>query len=333
MTRLDFGSRIKRKLRWGSDIVGDLVHQRLSNAVTRCFYRAVIILVYHRIARPSSDPYKIAVSPARFEEHLVALRLWGRALRLRELPGLLASDSLPHRGYVVTFDDGYADNLLNAKPLLEKYDTPATVFAASEYAPGGREFWWDVVDELRMYAAAKGTKIKAGTERIDPSRNVVLHERLAKSTRREVDAVIAELVAQIGAEVHTKPEGLPMTAPQLHELSASGLVDIGAHTITHRRLAVLSESEQQAEIFGAKRSLEKVLDRPVETFAYPFGASGTDYSVVSQRLVREAGYSCACAVQPFPVGRKADLYGLPRCWVSDWDGDELARRLRFWYVR
>jgi peptidoglycan/xylan/chitin deacetylase (PgdA/CDA1 family) len=234
---------------------------------------------------------------------------------------------------VVTFDDGYADNLLNAKPLLEKYDTPATVFAASAHAPGGREYWWDVVDQLLTTAAAKGLELRVGKQKVDTTPSGALHKRLAESTCQEVDAVIAALVAQVGVGTSTEPEGLPMTASQLRELSASGLVDIGSHTMTHRRLARLSEREQREEIFGAKRSLEQVLDRPVETFAYPFGWEGTDYSEVSQRLVREAGYSCACAVHPFPVGRGTDLYGLPRCWVSDWDGDELARKLRFWYVR
>jgi len=234
---------------------------------------------------------------------------------------------------VVTFDDGYADNLRNAKPLLEKYDTPATVFAASAHAPGGRQYWWEVVDRLLATAAAKGLTLQIGKDRLDKEQSAILHARLIESTCEQVDAVIAELAAQVGIGIATEPDGLPMTASELRELSASGLVDIGSHTITHRRLAQLSEEEQRDEILGSKRNLEQVLDRPVETFAYPFGWEGTDYSEVSQRLVREAGYTCACAVNPFSVGRAADPFGLPRCWVSDWSGEALAQRLRFWYVR
>jgi peptidoglycan/xylan/chitin deacetylase (PgdA/CDA1 family) len=333
MNVLGLHSRIRQRLRRGSELAGDFVHKRIFERAAKRFYRAVIILVYHRIARPSSDPHNIAVSPDRFAEHLATLRQWGQALRLRDLPGLVTRDSLPRRGYVVTLDDGYADNLYGAKPLLEKYDTPATVFAASAYAPGGREYWWDVVDRLLTTAAAKGIPLQVGKERIDATKGGALHVRLLKSSCEEVDTVVAELVAQVGVVTPTEPEGLPMTAAQLHELSASGLVDIGSHTVTHRRLAQLSEKEQRDEIFGAKRSLEQVLGRPVETLAYPFGWKGTDYSDVSQKLVREAGYSCACAVNPFPVVRGTDLYGFPRCWVSDWDGDELGRKLRFWYVR
>jgi peptidoglycan/xylan/chitin deacetylase (PgdA/CDA1 family) len=48
----------------------------------------------------------------------------------------------------VTFDDGYADNLLNGKPLLECYDVPVTVFVTSGYVGAGREFWADELERL-----------------------------------------------------------------------------------------------------------------------------------------------------------------------------------------
>ena len=47
---------------------------------------------------------------------------------LQQLAQGLQDGNLPHRSIVVTFDDGYAANLHNAKPLLERYDIPATVF-------------------------------------------------------------------------------------------------------------------------------------------------------------------------------------------------------------
>jgi peptidoglycan/xylan/chitin deacetylase (PgdA/CDA1 family) len=331
--RLNLTDKLRRKARSGSDLAGGIIQRYVSGRAARCFYQAAVILIYHRIARRTFDPFDLAVSPERFAEQLAVLRRWGHPIRLEDLPGMMANGTVPRRAYVITFDDGYADNLLNAKPLLERHETPATVFAAAEYAPGGRRYWWEVVDQLLAKVATKRVMLRIGTEEIEASQRGDVHRRLAVSKRQEVDAVISELTVQAGVDPCFEPEDLPMTESQLRDLSASGLIDIGSHGTTHRRLAALSEKEQREEIVGAKQLLEQVLGRPVRTFAYPFGVLGSDYTELTQSIVQQAGHTCACAVFPNPVRRPQGLYGLPRCWVSDWDGDELERRLRSWYVR
>ena len=57
---------------------------------------------------------------------------------------------MPKRGVVLTFDDGYADNLWNAKPLLEKYELPATVFITSGSLDSPTEFWWDDLERILL---------------------------------------------------------------------------------------------------------------------------------------------------------------------------------------
>jgi peptidoglycan/xylan/chitin deacetylase (PgdA/CDA1 family) len=55
---------------------------------------------------------------------------------------------------VVTFDDGYADNLHHAKPLLERYGIPATVFVTSDYIGQEHEFWGDKLERLLLQPGA-----------------------------------------------------------------------------------------------------------------------------------------------------------------------------------
>jgi peptidoglycan/xylan/chitin deacetylase (PgdA/CDA1 family) len=69
------------------------------------------------------------------------LRKHGYPLSLRELFQGLHEGRLPQRAIVLTFDNGYADRLYAAKPLLERFHIPATVFITTGSL--GHEFWWD----------------------------------------------------------------------------------------------------------------------------------------------------------------------------------------------
>ena len=80
----------------------------------------VLILLYHQITEALSDPWGLAVAPRHFAQHLEVLRRHAQVIRLQQLSQALLDGSLPEKSVVVTFDDGYADNLHNAKPLLER---------------------------------------------------------------------------------------------------------------------------------------------------------------------------------------------------------------------
>ena len=143
----------------------------------------------------------------------------------------------------------------------------------------------------------------------------------------ERDHVLRQLRAAVGdGRGGARDSHRAMTVEELRSLAASGLCDIGAHSITHPKLASLSGAAQLEEIAGSKRWLETILDRPVTTFAYPFGGA-RDYTRETVELVRQAGYRGACANVPGAIIPDQDAYQLPRLFVHDWDGDEFARRL------
>ncbi|MCB0181434.1 MAG: polysaccharide deacetylase family protein [Anaerolineae bacterium] len=75
----------------------------------------------------------MAVSPCHFAEQLEIIRQLGQPLSLHQLVEAHKSGEVPHRAVVITFDDGYKNNLYNAKPLLEQFNIPATVFVTSDY--------------------------------------------------------------------------------------------------------------------------------------------------------------------------------------------------------
>jgi hypothetical protein len=68
------------------------------------------------------------------------------------------------------------------------------------------------------------------------------------------------------------------------------------------------------------------LNRPVTSFAFPFGSSSAE----TVAMVRDGGFVCACSTRSDVVFRGADRFLLPRVIVRDWNGERFGRFLRWW---
>lgn len=106
-----------------------------------------------------------------------------------------------------------------------------------------------------------------------------------------------------------------MTWGELRDLSACGW-EIGGHTVRHERLSEQTEARQRAEIEGCKRAIESEIGRAVTAFAYPFG-SILDFTPLTVRIVREAGYEFAVSNRYGVNGTEPDRFALRRIWI-DW---------------
>ncbi len=98
---------------------------------------------------------------------------------------------------------------------------------------------------------------------------------------------------------------------QVRELNCCG-VECGAHTRSHPQLDTLRNAHAHDEIFGSKRALEDHLGKPALSFAYPHGY----YSAVTKKLVRQAGFSSACAVKHAMSSQTDDPFALARIIVE-----------------
>ncbi len=99
--------------------------------------------MYHRVSSLRHDPWGLAVTPKRFDEQIAFVRQHRTALSMKEMVAGLRTKTLPPNAFAITFDDGYLDNLLNAKPVLMRYGVPATVFIATGYTNRNTAYWWD----------------------------------------------------------------------------------------------------------------------------------------------------------------------------------------------
>lgn len=333
--------------------------RRVGGRLKRSLSRRALVLLYHRIAEADTDPWQLAVTPEHFAEHLQVLRRFGRPTSLRDLSSGLRRRRLPRRSIVVTFDDGYADNFYNAKPLLEAHDVPATVFVTTGYSRADREFWWDELERLflqpgrlpealRLAVNGEGHdwRLDAGTDYDEalyrsnrrwrawqeeaPTPRHALYRSLwqimhplSEDERQEIRKA---LLAWAGASALARPTHRAMTPEEIIELAQSRLIEVGCHTVTHPQLAALSVTAQRDEICRSKGELETMLGGRVNGFAYPYGRE-CDYTSETITLVREAGFDYACSTVPTAVRRGADPFQLPRVQVQDMDGESFARLL------
>jgi peptidoglycan/xylan/chitin deacetylase (PgdA/CDA1 family) len=269
-----------------------------------------------------------------------ALSKFAQPIHLGELVQCLKSGSVPPKSVAVTFDDGYADNLYEAKPVLERYAIPATVFVCTGYA--GEEFWWDELDRLVMSSgsALGALRLEAGKKSFAWDQPEVSPEAGLES-RKKFRHALYQFLLELNVEEQNQAMDVirswsgvtsneitarAMTHEELAQLTKDGLIETGAHTRHHPMLSRLAVERQREEIVSNKRELEEILGRRVDGFAYPNGRATDD----AKRIVREAGFAYACTSLHDVVRPASDLHELTRFWQKDVDGKKFLRGLKLW---
>jgi peptidoglycan/xylan/chitin deacetylase (PgdA/CDA1 family) len=102
-------------------------------ALYNYFNPGIRILMYHRIDNtPKYD--QLIVSPINFAKQMEFLAKNYRVISLEQAVTELKNVNNKTAGVVITFDDGYLDNFIEALPILRKYNLPATIFVTSLFS-------------------------------------------------------------------------------------------------------------------------------------------------------------------------------------------------------
>jgi peptidoglycan/xylan/chitin deacetylase (PgdA/CDA1 family) len=152
--------------------------------------------------------------------------------------------------------------------------------------------------------------------------------RLSVLPDREREAALDRLADWAGGSATADPDALPLSLDEAARLSASRLIEIGAHTVSHPSLPELDRTAMAREVGGSRRALEERFARPVTTFSFPHGRSDGP----SRQAVREAGFRAACTSHGGVADRFSNRFDLPRVHVKNWDGERFAKEIRG-YVR
>jgi peptidoglycan/xylan/chitin deacetylase (PgdA/CDA1 family) len=304
--------------------------------------------MYHRVAHEPVDYYSMTVSPANFKAHLDVLIRTRYVLPLDQFVAQFTAGKLRSDAIALTFDDGYVDNLVEAKPLLVTMATPATVFVVSGQIGRPEHFWWDELVRLVLFedtprhfelrvghdvitfdfgnesAARDDGGTPAGSLERRRGALSTLWQLLRILEDKERSSIIKELQSIFASSNHRASLGRAMTADEVRSLTVDGLVTVGAHTVTHPVMAGLGVAACYREGVESKRACEDLIGRPVVAFSYPYG----DYDVAACEAAKNAGFHFACSKQAGAVVRHSEIFALPRVYIPNLDGDGFEKVIR-----
>jgi peptidoglycan/xylan/chitin deacetylase (PgdA/CDA1 family) len=276
----------------------------------------VIFMLHSTIA--NSVPYleDIRCPVAALERTLCWLR--DNGVQFVSLDQALERLSGPPTGKfcVFTFDDGYADNLIHALPVMTRFAAPFTVYVATGMITGEIDAWWlGLAALVRSHDRIELPDLNCRFDCPDQPSKRRAYAAIEAMVHANYDALgpIRTAISARGIDCGALARQEGLTPEQLKQLASSPLVTIGAHTERHLNLARVSARDVEREMTAGRLVLENVLQREVVHFAYPFGNARACGKREAQ-IARAAGFRTAVTTRRgtlFPE-HLDDLYALPR---------------------
>lgn len=286
--------------------------------------RKILVLYYHMVSDISRDWNGLAVSPDTFRKQMEYIKKHYKILRAD------ADWSTEEDFIVVTFDDGYEDNYINALPILENLKIPAAFFLCTGNIDKNEEIWcnelvWLIFEgknfEKKFVTMNTPFQFKYETttlyQRIELYR--ILRSILPHLKQNDRELIIEELRRWGHAsDRKNRKTHRMMTSEQIRQLSGSEYAVIGAHTVSHPSLGSLSLEEQFEEIKGSKVKLENIIQKRVKLFSYPFGDE-SDYSDETIEILKDLGFERAMTTRQECLEDAADeaMYKIPRICIRE----------------
>ncbi len=253
--------------------------------------RSLTVLAYHRVAAAAELDSAtflpgVSASPAAFARQMDYVRRHFSVVSLATVDAWVRGESsLPARPALITFDDGYLDNMTHALPVLKDRGLPATIFLATDYVGASEPFYWDLAAHR---FAGTGRQGEGGDDR-ELRAWIKRLKQMRPKERREALAIEPE---DEFTPVH-------LTWDNLRHMLDNGF-SVGAHTCSHVVLSRLTPGEMAREINGSVRAIGKRIGEEVISFAYPNGLAG-DFDATSEELLKAAGIRLAFTLLPGPA--------------------------------
>ena len=229
----------------------------------------------HRVVEQRSqleENQLLEITPAFLEQTILKYQSAGyRFASLDNVQRQVKIWNFDRRKFVCfTLDDGYADNYEQAYPVFKKYNCPFAIYVTTDYPDRKAQFWWYQLEDVLL----KNEKLIINGVEYDCSdlekRNRAFWEIREKIFSSDAEMTLSALKQifqenDCGVKVHA------LSWEQIIELAADPLCTIGAHSVSHASLPVLSDKQIREELSKGKKKIEDRIKKPVKHFSYPYG--------------------------------------------------------------
>jgi peptidoglycan/xylan/chitin deacetylase (PgdA/CDA1 family) len=306
---------LKDCLYYGTSRVGELPFFR-----ARLAAGAAIILL-HEIQRDCRSELMTGTSVSLFEYLLNWLKREGWSIvSLDECLEKLARNDRSRRYAVLTFDDGYRDNVSVALPILERHNAPFIVYVPTGAPTRSLQTWWLGLRKVffwkdKVTIDAIGRQFHCSDIRSKISSLADVTQWVHQDYRRA--ALLAPMFKQNEISLAALNDEYFLDERELGTLARHPLASIGGHTTSHAALATLDSSSARAELADNRSYLENLLQLSVRHVAYPYGAWGPR----EEQLANEVGFQTAVTTRQGRLyDQKLNHFALPRIGVYSRSG-------------
>lgn len=293
--------------------------------ILRKFNQTPKILFWHGIDNRVNNSVEAEIFDIDvFEKQIEYLIKHYEIVSIEEFEKRFLNNTFSNREIVLTFDDGYANNLYIVEPILNKYNLPFTVFISTEHVTTGQFFPTSVNRIIMKGAGLKNINIPSqnidfNIENEDDVNNAIntISNLLKTLSLKQVREITNDLINNVSKEKwlelqKTYKSVRPMNWDEVIELSNKKNVTIGSHCMWHICCHSNHSKEvvkQQIEL--SKQQIEKKINKECKYFAYPNG----DFTDYSNKIV-SVNFSMGFSTKINKINAKNNLSVIPRLSVA-----------------
>ncbi len=205
------------------------------------------------------------------------------------------SRGLPPRSVAVTFDDGFADNLSVAIPILNRYGVPAAIYVMAGYVSSIP--WYCTLRYIfaRTQRTSFTDPFNGTTRSLNPENRyesyLACSRACAATPRARIDAAMMALEKAL--EVEYRPmEPIMLSWNGVREVIHQGHT-VGSHSLSHPNLAYISPEELRDQMADSQKILESQTASRIRHFSYPSPIMEPHWTEATVETCRATGYETA----------------------------------------